>query len=52
MLEWGVYPMTMPTTASVDELVEASLVAAGDFGGIPSGARDGLTSGCRTGIPE
>lgn len=48
MLEWGVYPMTMPTTASV-ELVEAS-VAARDFGGIPSGARVVLTSGRPTGI--
>ena len=51
ILEWGVYPMTMPTTASVDELVEASLVAARDFGGIPSGARVVLTSGRQTGIP-
>ena len=49
MLEWGVYPMTMPRTASV-ELVEASVVAARDFGGIPSGARVVLTSGRQTGI--
>jgi pyruvate kinase len=43
--------MTMPTAASVDELVEASLVAARDIGGIPSGARVVLTSGRQTGIP-
>ena len=36
---------------SVDELVEASLVSARDFGGIPSGARVVLTSGQQTGVP-
>jgi pyruvate kinase len=51
MLEWGVYPMTMTLSQSVDQLVEASLVAARDFGGIPSGARVVLTSGRQTGIP-
>ncbi len=51
MLEWGVYPMNMPTAASVAELVDESLVAARDFGGIPSGARVVLTSGRQTGIP-
>ena len=51
MLEWGVYPMTMPPLQSVDELVVASLVVAREFGGIPSGARVVLTSGRQTGIP-
>ena len=51
MLEWGVYPMTMAPAQSVDELVEASLVSARDFGGIPSGARVVLTSGQQTGVP-
>jgi pyruvate kinase len=51
MLEWGVYPARMPAAKSVDELVEASLAAARDLGGIPSGARVVLTSGRQTGVP-
>ncbi len=51
MLEWGVYPMTMPEAQSVDELVEESLAAAHEFGGMPSGGSVVLTSGRQTGIP-
>jgi pyruvate kinase len=50
-LEWGVYPTTMPAAESVDELVEASLVAARDFAGVPSTARVVLTAGRQTGTP-
>jgi pyruvate kinase len=50
-LEWGIYPTTMPAAESVDELVEASLVAARDFGGVPSTARVVLTAGRQTGTP-
>jgi pyruvate kinase len=48
-LEWGVYPTRMPVMATVDELVEASLVTARDFAGLPRGARVVLTAGRETG---
>jgi pyruvate kinase len=51
MLEWGVHPIATTTTGSVDELAEASLLAARDLGGIPTGARVVLTAGRRTGTP-
>jgi pyruvate kinase len=50
-LEWGVYPTTMPAAGSVDELVEAALVTARDFGRIPSGSCVVLTAGRQTGTP-
>jgi pyruvate kinase len=50
-LEWGVYPTTMPAAGSVDELVEAALVTAREFGGIPSGSCVVLTAGRQTGTP-
>jgi pyruvate kinase len=49
-LEWGVYPSTMPVADSVDELVEASLLAARDRG-LATGARVVLTAGRQTGTP-
>jgi hypothetical protein len=42
--------MTMPTPASVDKPSKHPLVAARDFGEIPSGARVALTSGRQTAI--
>jgi pyruvate kinase len=50
-LEWGVRPLPLEVADSVDELVEAALVAARDRGGIPSGATVVLTAGRRTGTP-
>lgn len=50
-LEWGVVPVTLPTAETVDDLVEASLLAARDLAGIPSEARVILTAGRRTGTP-
>jgi len=51
MLEWGVHPIAMAGAESVDDLVEASLLAARDLAGLPSGARVVLTTGRRTGTP-
>ncbi len=48
-LEWGVYPKTMPTTASADELIESALATAKEFAGIPTGARVVITAGRQTG---
>ena len=50
-LEWGVYPTTMEVAESVDDLIDAALVAARDFAGLPSGAPVVLTAGRRTGTP-
>jgi hypothetical protein len=41
----------MAGAESVDALVEASLLAARDLAGLPSGARVVLTPGRRTGTP-
>jgi pyruvate kinase len=51
MLEWGVYPTTATVAQSVDELVDASLLAARDSAGLPTGASVVLTAGRRTGTP-
>ena len=48
-LEWGVYPLTMAVTGSVDELIEAALIKSKESAGLPSGARVVLTAGRRTG---
>ena len=50
-LEWGVLPLRLPVAETVDELVEASLRAARDEVGLPSGAGVILTAGRRTGTP-
>ena len=50
-LEWGVYPTSMPTAETVDEMIELALVTARDFAGLEPGARVVLTSGRRTGTP-
>jgi pyruvate kinase len=51
-LEWGVQPIPMGEPKSVDALVQASLLATRDLGGLPSGARVVLTAGRRTGTPR
>ena len=50
-LEWGVYPTTMETADSVDEMIDTALEKARDWAGLPSGARVVLTSGRQTGTP-
>ncbi|MBE2316247.1 pyruvate kinase [Solirubrobacter sp. CPCC 204708] len=50
-LEWGVYPTTMETADSVDEMIETALTTARDWAGLEPGARVVLTSGRRTGTP-
>ena len=51
MLEWGVMPIATRVAATVDELVEDSLIATRDQAGVPSGASVVLTAGRRTGTP-
>jgi pyruvate kinase len=41
----------MPTSASVDDLIESALLAAKAFAGLPSGARVVITAGRQTGLP-
>jgi pyruvate kinase len=50
-LEWGVYPTTMPTASSVDEMIDLALTHARDYAGLEQGARVVLTAGRRTGTP-
>ena len=50
-LEWGVYPTSMPTAETVDEMIDLALVTARDFAGLEPGARVVLTAGRRTGTP-
>ena len=48
-LEWGVYPTTMATAETVDEMIDIALDHARDFAGPAAGARVVLTAGRRTG---
>ncbi len=51
-LEWGVYPTTMETADSVDEMIEIGARPPPATGpGCEPGARVVLTSGRRTGTP-
>ena len=50
-LEWGVFPRTMPVSASVDDMIESALLTAKAFAGLPSGARVVITAGRQTGLP-
>jgi pyruvate kinase len=50
-LEWGTYCYTMDVAESVDDMIEAALLAARDDAGLPSGARVVLTAGRQTGTP-
>lgn len=48
-LEWGVYPRTMTTSESVDDLIDSALMTAKEFAGLPTGARVVITAGRQTG---
>ena len=50
-LEWGVYPTTMATAETVDEMIDSALVNARDYAGLEPGARVVLTSGRAPGTP-
>jgi pyruvate kinase len=50
-LEWGVYPRTMPTSESADELIESALLTAKEFAGLAPGALVVITAGRQTGLP-
>ena len=50
-LEWGVYPTSMETADTVDEMIDLALVKARDYAGLEPGARVVLTAGRRTGTP-
>jgi pyruvate kinase len=50
-LEWGVRSIPIGVADSVEELVEAALIAARDDAHLPSGATVVLTAGRRTGTP-
>ena len=50
-LEWGVYPTSMETADSVDEMIDLALEKARDYAGLEPGARVVLTAGRRTGTP-
>jgi pyruvate kinase len=50
-LEWGVHPAAVEIADTVEEMIDAALVAARDFAGIPSGARVIVTAGRQTGTP-
>jgi pyruvate kinase len=49
-LEWGVYPSSMRTAETVDELIDSALEQARDYARLPSGARVVITAG-RAGTP-
>ena len=49
-LEWGVYPRTMPTSESADELIESALLTAKEFAGLAPGSLVVITAGRRTGL--
>ena len=50
-LEWGVHPVAVEVAETVDEMIDAALVAARDDAGLPSGARVIVTAGRQTGTP-
>jgi len=50
-LEWGVDPVAVHVAETVDEMIDAALVAARDHAGLPSGARVIVTAGRQTGTP-
>ena len=50
-LEWGVHPSAVEVADTVDEMIDAALVAAREHAGLPSGARVIVTAGRQTGTP-
>ena len=45
------YPTSMATAETVDEMIDLALVTARDYAGLEPGARVVLTAGRRTGTP-
>jgi pyruvate kinase len=50
-LEWGVRPFSVDVAETVDEMIDAALLAARENADIPSGARVIVTAGRQTGTP-
>jgi len=50
-LEWGVHPASVHVAETVDDMIDAALLAAGETFGLPSGARVVVTAGRQTGTP-
>ena len=50
-LEWGVHPSAVDVAETVDEMIDAALLAAREHAGLPSGARVIVTAGRQTGTP-
>ncbi len=50
-LEWGVHPSAVSVAETVDEMIDAALVAARDHAGLARGARVIVTAGRQTGTP-
>ena len=50
-LEWGVHPSAVDVADTVDEMIDAALLAAREHAGLPSGARVIVTAGRQTGTP-
>ena len=50
-LEWGVEPVAVEVADTVDEMIDAALLAAREHAGLPSGARVIVTAGRQTGTP-
>ena len=50
-LEWGVQPVAVAVADTVDDMIDAALLAAREYAGLPSGARVVVTAGRQTGTP-
>jgi pyruvate kinase len=50
-LEWGVHPSAVDVADTVDEMIDAALLAAREHAGLASGARVIVTAGRQTGTP-
>jgi pyruvate kinase len=50
-LEWGVQPVAVEVADTVDDMIDAALLAAREHAGLPSGARVIVTAGRQTGTP-
>jgi pyruvate kinase len=50
-LEWGVQPAAVEVAETVDDMIDAALIAARDHAGLPSGACVIVTAGRQTGTP-
>jgi len=50
-LVWGVHPVMVPPTASIDAMLDACAEAAKATGLLSPGALVAITAGVRTGVP-